>query len=433
MANLYRHACRILMLPLLAGLAGCNMVVMSPSGDIATQQRDLILVSTFLMLLIIIPVIALTFYFAWHYRRANTEAVYDPEWHHSTRLEVVIWSAPLAIIVALGAVTWISTHKLDPYRPIDRLDAERAIPADVKPLTVEVVALDWKWLFFYPEYGIATVNELAAPVDVPINFKITSSSVMNSFYIPALAGQIYAMPGMQTRLHAVINAPGVFDGFSANYSGDGFSHMRFKFHGLDQAGFDGWVAKVKQQGTMLNRDAYLKLEKPSEREPVRYYGGVENGLYEAVLNMCAQPGKMCMNEMMHVDMMGGGGESSESNRERLEYDNRHAGTGEGTNSATFPATGQPARSQGAPEGHDDKGQPNAAPAEGQPANEGEPANQNQPGNGAQPMQHDMQNMNGHDMNGHQMGGQNPEAPASDSGSATPDKGSIAPEQLNNSK
>jgi cytochrome o ubiquinol oxidase subunit 2 len=188
-------------LPLLF-LAGCNMVVMAPSGDIAVQQRDLIIISTVLMLLIIIPVIFLTLFFAWRYRRSNTAATYAPEWHHSTRLEIVIWAAPLAIIIALGAVTWISTHKLDPYRPLDRLDAERAVPADTKPLTVEVVALDWKWLFFYPDLGIATVNELAAPVDMPINFKITSSSVMNSFYIPALAGQIYAMPGMETKLHA---------------------------------------------------------------------------------------------------------------------------------------------------------------------------------------------------------------------------------------
>ncbi len=165
------------------------MVVMSPSGDIATQQRDLIIVSTVLMLLIIIPVIFLTLFFAWRYRRTNTAADYAPEWHHSTRLEIVIWSAPLAIIIALGAVTWISTHKLDPYRPLDRIDADRAIPADTKSLTVEVVALDWKWLFFYPDLGIATVNELAAPVDVPIDFKITASSVMNSFFIPALAGR----------------------------------------------------------------------------------------------------------------------------------------------------------------------------------------------------------------------------------------------------
>ncbi|PWE56988.1 ubiquinol oxidase subunit II [Metarhizobium album] len=378
-------------LPLLL-LSGCDLVVMSPSGDIANQQANLILVSTFLMLLIIVPVIFLTLYFAWHYRRSNSTAKYDPDWHHSTRLEVVIWSAPLAIIIALGAITWISTHKLDPYRPLDRLDAERPIPADARPLTVEVVALDWKWLFFYPDYGIATVNELAAPVDVPINFKITASSVMNSFYIPALAGQIYAMPGMQTRLHAVINKPGEFEGFSANYSGDGFSHMRFKFHGLDQQGFDGWIARVKQTGTALNRDTYLKLEKPSEREPVRYYSSVENGLYEAVLNLCATPGKMCMSEMMHIDMMGGAGKESAENRERLEYDNRHAKSGAETPGATFPATGTPARSE-----EDSNSTVGTSVQEGHQG-------------------HDMQNMN-HD--GHSM-------PGMDDNSGDP-----APTQLNN--
>ncbi|QFY63667.1 ubiquinol oxidase subunit II (plasmid) [Rhizobium grahamii] len=323
MQKLPKFSRHLLILPLLFALTGCNLVVMSPSGDIAVQQRDLIIVSTVLMLLIIIPVIFLTFLFAWRYRRSNTAATYDPEWHHSTRLEVVIWSAPLAIIIALGAITWISTHKLDPYRPLDRIDAERAMPADAKPLTVEVVALDWKWLFFYPELGIATVNELAAPVDVPINFKITSSSVMNSFYIPALAGQIYAMPGMETKLHAVINKEGVYDGFSANYSGAGFSHMRFKFHGVNQQGFDDWVAQVKQRGTTLNRDTYLKLERPSEKEPVRYYASADKDLYDAILNMCATPGKMCMSEMMHIDMMGGGGKESAENREKLEYDTRH--------------------------------------------------------------------------------------------------------------
>ncbi|OJU69796.1 MAG: ubiquinol oxidase subunit II, partial [Rhizobiales bacterium 63-7] len=316
LSKIYRFA---LLLPLLM-LAGCNLVVMAPSGDIAAQQRDLILVSVVLMLLIIVPVMALIMLFAWHYRHTNTEAHYDPDWHHSTALEVVIWSAPLVIIIALGAVTWISTHKLDPYRPLDRIDAERPVPAGVKPLTVEVVALDWKWLFVYPEFGIATVNEMAAPVDRPIDFKITASSVMNSFYIPALAGQIYAMPGMQTKLHAVINQPGEFDGFSANYSGEGFTHMRFKFHGFDAKGFDDWVARAKSQGTALNRDTYLKLEKPSEREPVRYYASVENGLFDAILNLCAQPGKMCMNEMMHIDMKGGAGKESAENRERLQYD-----------------------------------------------------------------------------------------------------------------
>ena len=146
--------------------------------------------------------------FAWRYRQSNKEATYTPDWDHSTQLELVIWAAPLLIIIALGALTWISSHTLDPFRPLRRLDAARAIPAQVKPLTIEVVALDWKWLFIYPEQGIATVNEVAAPVDVPINFKITASSVMNSFFVPALAGQVYAMPGMQTQLNAVMNSPG---------------------------------------------------------------------------------------------------------------------------------------------------------------------------------------------------------------------------------
>ena len=203
------------------------------------------------MLLIIVPVIFLSLFFAWRYRQSNTTAVYEPEWDHSTQLELLIWGAPLLIIIALGLLTWINTHTLDPYRPLSRIDATHAIPAGTKPLEVEVVALDWKWLFIYPEQGIATVNELAAPVNVPVHFRITSSSVMNSFYIPALAGQIYAMPGMQTTLNAVINHTGEFDGFSANYSGAGFSDMRFKFHGMTQEDFAKWVESAKSgQGTL---------------------------------------------------------------------------------------------------------------------------------------------------------------------------------------
>jgi len=290
----------------LALLAGCNTVLMNPSGDIANQQGRLIVVSTVLMLIIIIPVIALTIFFAWRYRQSNKEATYSPDWDHSTQLELAIWAAPLLIIIALGAITWISTHTLDPYRPLSRLDAKRQISPETKPLVVEVVALDWKWLFIYPEQGIATVNELAAPVDVPISFKITASSVMNSFFIPALAGQIYAMPGMQTKLHAVINKPGEFEGFSANYSGAGFSGIRFKFHGLSNGDFDQWVAKVKagKEGE-LTREKYLKLEVPSEREPVRHYASVDSTLYDAILNLCVDRNKMCMKEMMAIDANGG--------------------------------------------------------------------------------------------------------------------------------
>ena len=286
------------------------MVVLNPSGDIASQQGRLIVVSTLLMLLIIVPVIALTFFFAWKYRQSNTEANYEPDWDHSTQLELVIWAAPLLIVIALGAITWISTHTLDPYRPLSRIDAQRPVPAETQPLVIQVVALDWKWLFIYPEQGIATVNEVAAPVDRPIQFRLTASSVMNSFYVPALAGMIYAMPSMQTQLHAVINEPGDYEGFSSNYSGAGFSGMRFRFHGLSDADFQKWVKTNRDSGQTLTRGGYTELEKPSAREPVRRYAGVAPGLYDAILNRCVETGKMCMHQMMAIDASGGAGRQS---------------------------------------------------------------------------------------------------------------------------
>jgi cytochrome o ubiquinol oxidase subunit 2 len=189
-----------------------------------------------------------------------------------------------------------------------------------------VVALDWKWLFIYPEYGVASVNELAAPVDRPIRFRITASSVMNSFYIPALAGQIYAMPGMETKLHAVINHAGEYEGFSANYSGDGFSNMRFAFHGLDQQGFEAWIAKTRQAGGSLDRARYLELERPSEKAPVAHFAQVDPALWDAIVNMCVEPGKMCMGEMMSIDRRGGLGLEAVRNTAPLAYD-KHARRG----------------------------------------------------------------------------------------------------------
>jgi len=289
------------LLGLVSLLTGCNTVVLNPSGDVAAQQGHLIVVSTVLMLLIIVPVILLTLLFAWRYRASNKDATYKPDWDHSTQLELVIWAAPLLIIIALGAITWISTHTLDPFRRLTRIGEDRPVARDVQPLVVDVVALDWKWLFIYPEQGIATVNELAAPVDRPIEFRITASSVMNSFYIPALAGQIYAMPSMETQLHAVINAPGNYEGFSANYSGAGFSHMHFRFHGLSQGDFDAWIQHAKASGESLDRAGYLALEKPSQNDPVRYYGQVTPELFGAVVNRCVAPGTMCINQMMALD------------------------------------------------------------------------------------------------------------------------------------
>jgi cytochrome o ubiquinol oxidase subunit 2 len=287
-----------LLLALASVLGGCNTVLLNPSGDVAVQQGHLIIISTVLMLLIIVPVIILTLVFAWRYRASNTEAPYHPDWDHSMVLELVIWSAPLLIIIALGALTWISTHTLDPYRPLQQIDAEHRIPAGTQPLTVEVVALDWKWLFIYPDQGIAVVNELAAPVDVPIRFHITAESVMNAFYIPALAGQIYAMPGMQTQLNAVINHPGNFEGISANYSGAGFSGMHFRFHGMSVSDFDRWVQQARAAGGTLDRGAYRELAQPTSWVPVRRYGAIAPDLYDAILNRCVEPGTMCIRDMM---------------------------------------------------------------------------------------------------------------------------------------
>lgn len=285
----------------LVALGGCSPVVLDPAGDVAVQQGGLIVIATLLMLLIIVPVIGLIALFAWRYRHANTTARYTPDWHHSTALELVIWAAPLLIIICLGAVTWTGTHLLDPYRPIGRIDAARATPANVKPLRVQVVALDWKWLFIYPDYGIATVNELAAPLDRPIQFELTASNVMNAFYVPALAGQIYAMPGMTTKLNAVVNRPGNFAGFSSNFSGDGFSGMRFRFHAVSPRAFDGWVRRIRSGGGRLDRIAYSKLAAPSANTPVMRFAGVTPRLFDAAANGCVAPRQMCMSDMMRAD------------------------------------------------------------------------------------------------------------------------------------
>jgi cytochrome o ubiquinol oxidase subunit II len=296
------------LLPLVALLAGCGgNAVLDPAGDIALQQRDIIYISTALMLLIIIPVMALTVVFAWRYRAKNKDATYDPHFDHSTALELVIWSAPLLIIICLGALTWWSTHLLDPFRPINRISAAKPADPKAKPLVVQVVSLDWKWLFIYPEQGVATVNELVLPVDRQVRFDLTSTNMMNTFYAPTMAGMIYTMPGMRSTMHAVLNRPGQFEGMSANYSGAGFASMRFKLYGVDQGGFDGWVARVKGSGPALDTARFLQLEKPSERVPAMYFAGVESNLFDRIYNRCVRPGSPCMSDVMRHDMRSGGG------------------------------------------------------------------------------------------------------------------------------
>jgi len=322
--TLLRHASRLGSLALLASLSACSPVVLNPAGDIAKQEASLVVTATLLMLLIIIPVMALTVYFAWKYRE-NAGARYEPEWHHSTQLELVIWAAPLMIIIALGSLTWVTTHTLDPFRPVSRIAEGKPLAADAKPLEVQVVALDWKWLFIYPEQKIASVNELALPVDRPVHFSISASSVMNSFYIPALAGQIYAMPAMKSELNAVLNKTGTFEGFSANYSGSGFSHMRFKTYGMTDADFDQWAANIAKGGDKdsagaLDAIAYLQLEQPSEKEPVRHFTAVADGLFDKIVNLCVRPGKMCLRDMMALDARGGTGKAGVFNVAALTYD-----------------------------------------------------------------------------------------------------------------
>ncbi len=285
-----------LILPI--ALGGCNAVVLNPAGDVAIQQRDLIIVSTVLMLIIIVPVMVLTVWFAWHYRASNKKAEYDPDWHHSTSLELVIWAAPLLIIIFLGAVTWSGTHLLDPYRPLDRIDASRPVPTGTEPLDIQVVSMDWKWLFIYPQYGIASLNQMAAPIDRPIRFSLTSQNMMNSFFVPAIAGQIYTMPGMQTTLHAIANRAGNYRGFSANLSGLGFAKMDFRFLAMSPADFGNWLDRARADKGRLDRAEYIRLETPSVSDPVRYFGTIEKGLFERAVNRCVAPGAPCLRAQM---------------------------------------------------------------------------------------------------------------------------------------
>ncbi|RAT46821.1 cytochrome ubiquinol oxidase subunit II [Lonsdalea populi] len=257
-------------------LSGCDMALMNPKGQIGLEQRSLILTALGLMLIVVIPVIIMAIVFARKYRASNDQAKYTPNWSHSNKVEAVVWTVPIIIIVILAAITWKTTHELDPYKPLD---------SDVKPINVEVVSLDWKWLFIYPDLGIASVNELAFPANVPVSFKITSNSVMNSLFIPRLGGQIYAMAGMQTKLHLIANEPGKYDGISGAYSGKGFSGMKFTAIATpNQQAFDQWVNTVRQSShTLSNMGEFEKLALPSEYHPVEYFSQVQPDLFRQVI------------------------------------------------------------------------------------------------------------------------------------------------------
>jgi len=265
------------LLPLLGMLmlGGCKWTLLDPKGQVGLDERNLIITATILMLLVVVPVIIMTFAFAWKYRASNKDAVYAPKWSHSTKIEIAVWLVPVLIIIALGYVTYKSTHALDPYRPLE---------SDVKPITIEVVAMDWKWLFIYPEQGIATVNKIVFPAHTPVNFRVTSDTVMNSFFIPGLGGQIYAMAGMQTKLHLIANQNAEMDGISANYSGAGFTGMKFKAIATTQEEFDAWVSEVKKAPKQLEQAEYEALSKPSQNNPVELYSSYTPNLFQLIID-----------------------------------------------------------------------------------------------------------------------------------------------------
>ncbi len=273
-ARLGRIAPPLLLLP----LSACShMELLNPKGSIGEQEKDLILIASGLMLLVVIPVMVLTLVFAWRYRAGNTKATYSPTWAHSTKIEVVVWSIPCVIVAILAVLIWRTTHALDPYRPLE---------SQVKPVNVEVVALDWKWLFIYPDYGIATVNQLTVPVGAPINFRLTSASMMNSFFIPQLGSQIYAMAGMQTKLHLIADEPGTYAGRSAAFSGPGFSDMQFNAVAVPHDEFDAWVKRARSAPAplVLDEAAYRDLEQPSFDTPSAVYARVSPGLFDSIVD-----------------------------------------------------------------------------------------------------------------------------------------------------
>lgn len=252
-----------------------SLAILNPQGVIAAKERNLMVTATALMLLVIVPVWILAFGIAWRYRATNLKARYQPNWNTSGWLEGLWWGIPCAIIVVLSILTWTSTHELDPYRPIS---------SQKEPLMVQVVALQYKWLFIYPEHNIATVDYLQLPVGRPVNFVITADAPMNSFWIPQLGGQIYAMPGMSTRLSLQADYDGAYRGSSANLSGTGFADMNFTARAVSDAQFEQWLVQVRASGGALTDEAYKELARPGVAKANQTFSSTRPGLYDEIVN-----------------------------------------------------------------------------------------------------------------------------------------------------
>jgi cytochrome o ubiquinol oxidase subunit II len=257
-------------------LASCKSAgVLDPQGPIASAQRLLLINSTAIMLVVVVPVIVATLAFAWWYRSSNTHATRSLDESYEGRVEFVVWSIPALTVILLGGVIWIGSHQLDPRAPI---------AAKSDPLRVDVVSLDWKWLFIYPDLGVAAVNQLVVPAGTPVNFRLTSATVMNSFFVPQLGSQIYTMGGMVTHLNLLADGSGEYPGFSANFSGDGFSRMRFVVKSMPAGDFNAWLEQTRGTGSGLDAASYAELAKPSQNVPPTSYRSVEPKLFERILD-----------------------------------------------------------------------------------------------------------------------------------------------------
>jgi cytochrome o ubiquinol oxidase subunit 2 len=270
-----RYSAPAVVLICVAILGGCSQGVLDPKGPIASAEREILFNSLGIMLAIVIPTIIAILGVAFWFRSSNRHAFYLPDFEYSGRLELLVWSIPAMTVLLVGGVAWIGAHDLDP---------RKAITSTVKPVTVQVVSLDWKWLFIYPDQGIASVNRLTIPVGTPIRFELTSSGVMNSFFVPQLGSQIYTMSGMVTRLHLQADHPGTYRGLSAQFSGDGFADMRFNVEAVPAEKFAQWVTETRATGPVLDARAYADLAKPSKAVAPFTYRDVAPDLFNAIWN-----------------------------------------------------------------------------------------------------------------------------------------------------
>lgn len=266
--------------PLQVYIFGNDLAVLFPSGIIALEQRNLLLIIQALMLLVIFPVYILTFVFSWIYRAENKKATYDPDLVDNVLAEYVWWGLPLIMVIIAGTISWIKTYELDPYKPI---------ASERKALEIEAVALQWKWLFIYPEEKIASLNYLQIPVDTPVHFTITSDAPMNSLWIPDLGGQIYAMPGMRTELNLIANEAGEFRGSSANLSGEGFADMHFITKADTEEKFHEWVKSVKASTQSLGLKEYQQMALPSRNVPPELFTLTDPALFNQIIMKYMHP------------------------------------------------------------------------------------------------------------------------------------------------